>query len=435
MALLGAARPALVAALLLGGEAVAGRCPDVLIDEAFHLAFPVAEMVRTRAMALGRTERPEPPQPNRFSHRPRLSTPADRGVTTPNVDTLYSSAWLDLSAGPVTLSLPEGEGRYVSVAIMDMAGDHVALLHPAPGRQRRIVLRPPGAAPAAPGEDALAMPVVRGWAIARVFVRSADDLPAARAVQQAIRLEGPVPPAPAPAPPGAGPEAILARANGELAAGPAPPGLAGRLPALACTGLGQGADAWQRLPEGTRAQWAARAPQLEAILRLGFATEARAGNWHRAHPATGTASAPAEVRAAVALSGLGALPAAEVLYFRTDRDAAGHPLSGARRYRLTLPPDLPAEAFWSVTLYAVEPDGRLFLAANPLGRHALNSASTGLRREADGSVRLEIGRSAPADQANWLPAPAGPIALVVRLYRPTKAAAAGGFEPPAVIPD
>ena len=43
---------------------------------------------------------------NRFRHYARMSTPADTDIVTPNNDTPYSWAWLDLRAEPMVLSLP-----------------------------------------------------------------------------------------------------------------------------------------------------------------------------------------------------------------------------------------------------------------------------------------------------------------------------------------
>lgn len=43
---------------------------------------------------------------NRFRHYSRSATPDDKDIVTPNNDTPYSWAWLDLRAEPIVLSLP-----------------------------------------------------------------------------------------------------------------------------------------------------------------------------------------------------------------------------------------------------------------------------------------------------------------------------------------
>jgi hypothetical protein len=59
-----------------------------------------------------------------------------------------------------------------------------------------------------------------------------------------------------------------------------------------------------------------------------------------------------------------------------------------------------------------------FLYANSIGRHSIGDRTPGLARDADGGLSLSIGHEAPADMSNWLPAPAGPCYLVLRLYVP-----------------
>jgi len=68
--------------------------------------FPYYEMYRTRWNATVNEANPVRGKLNRFLHVPVLATPRSRAVTTPNTDTLYSSAWLDLStwAGATTAS-------------------------------------------------------------------------------------------------------------------------------------------------------------------------------------------------------------------------------------------------------------------------------------------------------------------------------------------
>jgi hypothetical protein len=67
-----------------------------------------------------------------------------------------------------------------------------------------------------------------------------------------------------------------------------------------------------------------------------------------------------------------------------------------------------------VTLY----DADRFLYRNTFGRHSIGDRTPGLKRDADGGLTLCLGHEAPADPSNWLPAPAGPCYVVVRLYVP-----------------
>jgi hypothetical protein len=99
----------------------------------------------------------------------------------------------------------------------------------------------------------------------------------------------------------------------------------------------------------------------------------------------------------------------------------------------TLP---PAKAFWSVTMYDTSYDGTAgYFVANPINRYLINSTTPGLVYGEDGSLTITIQHEQPqaeAEQANWLPAPAGPFYLVMRIYWPEQAALDGTWTPPPV---
>jgi hypothetical protein len=138
------------------------------------------------------------------------------------------------------------------------------------------------------------------------------------------------------------------------------------------------------------------------------------------------------IRAAVAMVGLGANLPADAIYPNTRVDDQGRALNGSHRYRLhfragELP---PVKAFWSVTAYGADD----FLIANPGKRHALGSRDA-LVFNPDGSLDLWLQASAPdpARQPNWLPvAPGLPFLLNARLYWPEPAALKGDWGMPAV---
>ncbi len=111
-------------------------------------------------------------------------------------------------------------------------------------------------------------------------------------------------------------------------------------------------------------------------------------------------------------------------------------LNGANRYKMRfaagqLP---PVNAFWSLTLYELPSS---LLSANKLNRYLINSPMLpNLKRDADGGLTLDIQSASPGteNEANWLPAPAGPFFLVMRLYWPKPAALDGQWKAPPVVP-
>jgi hypothetical protein len=148
------------------------------------------------------------------------------------------------------------------------------------------------------------------------------------------------------------------------------------------------------------------------------------------------------LRAAGAKAGIYGNDAAEAAYPMSREDATGAVLdTGKHDYTLTFPAGEmpPVNAFWSVTMY----DGKTqLLIENPINRYLINSPMLpGMKKNADGSLTLHIQKASPGKdkEANWLPAPDGPVYLVMRLYWPKTDAPSilpigkGTWKPPAVV--
>ncbi len=99
---------------------------------------------------------------------------------------------------------------------------------------------------------------------------------------------------------------------------------------------------------------------------------------------------------------------------------------------LSIPGSIPVDAFWSLTLYESDGEGRWYLYPNPMGRHAVNSTANDMEPEADGTIVLNVSNAQPEDRTNWLPAPDGRFLLVFRAYRPRARFIDGSFVLPAV---
>ena len=114
-------------------------------------------------------------------------------------------------------------------------------------------------------------------------------------------------------------------------------------------------------------------------------------------------------------------------------DGDNQPLDGERRHELRLPAPPPVDAFWSLTMYELPSS---LLSANPLNRYLLNSPMLPqFTRDADGGLTLIIQHESPGKdkEANWLPAPAGPFQMILRLYWPKDEALGGGWTPPKAV--
>ena len=135
-------------------------------------------------------------------------------------------------------------------------------------------------------------------------------------------------------------------------------------------------------------------------------------------------------RAAAAMMGIYGNDAAEALYPWTKTDGIGSALDGSKHnYTLTFAANNfpPVNAFWSVTMYDAK---NQLLVENHIDRYVISSAMSTLKKNADGSLTIYMQKDEPSadKQSNWLPAPNGPIYLVMRLYWPRTS------PPPSILP-
>ncbi|MDZ4693343.1 DUF1254 domain-containing protein [Terricaulis sp.] len=407
--------------------------------DAYYYAFPIYEMARTAWAAAGPTPQRPAHRFNTLQQRRTLTDHTGRNVTTPNNDTVYCSARLDLSNGPVLVSIPTVRDRYFSVAFMNAYTDNFAYVGTrATGGEGGPTLV---AGSSWRGEAPAGTRLIRSdtndvWMLARILVTGVEDLPAANAVQEQIRIiDAPAPTLPPVAPTNADDlENFLAVVNATLARASLADPVGSRARNFADVGLRPGdLDAWRSLNPAQQGRWRQAAAQGQATLRTGFTLRGETlSGWHYPPPGVGSQSGADDVRAAVALSGLAALEAEEATYARADTDSAGAPLNGAHRYTLTIPPNVPASAFWSLSMYQLEPDARLFFTENPINRFSIGDRTPGIARNADGSMTIAIQADAPTDTGNWLPAPRGPFVITFRAYLPQPAMLNHSWRLPAV---
>ncbi len=425
-------------------------------QEAFLYAFGPYEFVRsiqdlsgqrqaqdglftTDAIRAANPEWTDGPFLNRHIHSSQLADHTRRSVTTPNNDTLYTSAVLELSATPVELRLPDMGERYNSVALMDVFTDQFAHIGPREtGGEGGTywIMGPDDTSAAPPGVAVIRAPGNDVWLLARTFVSGQSDLAAAQSAQSGIIVrpvfpDRPVKPFASQVSDLGESENFVAVVNEALARNPDHPHTR-RAVNFADVGLGK--DATPGLV--ARFLWSLVTPQAEAAITEQVNRQLSANmGWSVPPDNIGYYGEDDRTRAAIALIGFGALRREDAIYYRMTQTEDGAVLDGTKSYQMILPPDVPAQAFWSIALYEPDETGRFFFYENPTGRHSLNSASEGLRDRADGRVVLSIGPNAPAGQeGNWLPTPRGPFAAFFRVYHPTADAIANGWMPPPITP-
>ncbi|WGS52688.1 DUF1254 domain-containing protein [Paraburkholderia sp. D15] len=429
---------------------------DKLIGAAYNYAFPLFKLSQYRWTALDTPDARTSTTLNRFAHARQIATPDDRWANSPIVDALYSTAWIDLSHGPVTLDTPDTGSRYYVLTLIDFysntffyAGHRTTGTAP----QRYYVVGPEWKGTPPAGVQLVRAPTNDLYVNLRVQVDGPADVPAANAIQDGFRItpltpnqsvaSGQTIDAPPRIRPSADtPQDFLAVVNQMLTLDPPPARDRALVEQYRRVGICGAQCSWDRLPADIQAAWTARYPQLEQAFLTTYLAAARAHGWIDYNPPGSKLGTDEQrdydLRALALAMGMGMLGVSreEANYWITFRDADATPLLGSRRYRLHLPPGgIPARAFWSVSLYAVDKDGQ-FLAANPIDRYQISSRTPGLRVNDDGSIDiwLQPQRPANAQAANWLPTPADGRAftLFARAYEPAGSVLSGTFRMPPV---
>ncbi|WP_255095230.1 DUF1254 domain-containing protein [Synechococcus sp. J7-Johnson] len=391
-------------------------------------------------------------------------TPKDTAIPTPNSDTPYSMIQADLRAEPVVFCVPEVEkGRYFSVQLADLYSfnyGYVGSRTTGNGAGCYLVAgpdwkgnKPEGIAKVFRSETQFSLLIFR----TQLF--NAADIGNVKKVQAGIRaeplsafLKQPAPPA-APVidfPPfvGQGPfqSDFAATLDFLLQFAPVVPEEKDLRARFASIGIGPGKTFnFKNLsPEHKAAVGLAMKQAYEAIQKRRDQIGKNINGWLVGSSFGDRAfyKGDYELRAAAALAGIYGNDAAEAMYPFAKTDNTGAVLDGSKhRYTLTFAKDQlpPVNSFWSVTMY----DGKTqLLIDNPINRYLINSPMLpAMKRNADGSLTLLIQKDSPGKgkEANWLPAPDGPIYMVMRLYWPKATPPSilppgkGSWKPPAVL--
>ena len=400
---------------------------------------------------------------NEIKNEARVFTYKDTAIVTPNSDTPYSFAWLDLRAEPIVLSVPEVEkDRYYAVQLEDgntfnygyigsrstgnEAGDYMVVGPDWQGETPKDIKKV---------FRSSTQFSVAGY---RTQLFGPDDIDNVKKVQAGYKVRtlssylGTAAPPPAPEIDFPKIDKDLMKAHFfeylDFALQFAPPGedekdIRAKLAQIG-VGAGESFD-FHELPLGHRLEVGLGMKQGDKKIDEYLVSYPKDVNgWKLASWFGDRAFFNGNwlLRAAGAKGGIYGNDAVEATYPLTRVDADGQTLDGSEaNYTLTFAKGEypPVNAFWSVTMY----DGKTqLLIKNPIDRYLINSPMLPeLKKNEDGSLTLYIQNESPgADkQSNWLPAPDGPIYLVMRLYWPKTEAPSvlppgeGSWQPPGVM--
>jgi hypothetical protein len=429
-----------------------------IAKEAYIYGYPMVDNLRVQYSYFTDKGNPEYKAPyNTLFNIPRVFTPEDKAIQTPNSDTPYSWIGLDLRAEPIVFTVPPiAGGRYWSLQLIDLYTHNFDYLG------SRTTGNDGGsymiAGPDWQGEEPAGITrVIRcetsiASAQFRTQLINPDDLENVKAIQKqyivkplSAFLGQPAPAAarvigfPKPLTPATQKTSLefFNLLNFYLQFCPTHPSEKKLLERFARLGIGAGQtfDAEKLTPETRQAiaqgmadAWAG----FDGVLKQVSAGKVTSGDLF------GTRDFLKNnylYRMTAAVLGIFGNTKQEAMYPAYYVDADGQKLDGAHRYTLRFAPGQlpPVNSFWSMTMY--EEPSKL-LVANPLNRYLLNSPMLPkFNLDADGGLTLRIQNESPGkdQEANWLPAPKGPFSMIMRLYWPKEDALDGKWTPPPVM--
>jgi hypothetical protein len=441
----------LILTLLLAGLLYAKREQILLGAEAYIFGYPLVIMDVTRANA-ALTIGPE----NHLRRAREFPDARFKDVVRPNVDTLYTSGFIDMAKGPWVFEMAANNERYEVMPFMDAWTNVFAALgtRSTGTAGRRFLLVGPGWQGQAPeGLTLLRSPTRMVWLIGRTQTNGAEDYATVHRLQDGITLrtlaawqagrtdqdEASAAWRPAtvkPIPPVAqmqtlSAEIFFTRLAMLLVNNPPTVADGPMMAKLARIGISPG-----RPPNwGVLDRWSVALGRWIADWKVAKELKKPHGlvrGWTTPPAVVGNYGTHYNTRAVVAMVGLGANLPADAIYPNTRVDANGQALNGSHRYRLhfkagELP---PVNAFWSVTAYGTDD----FFIDNPLHRYALGDRDP-LLFNPDGSLDLHVQAEPPEvnKRNNWLPVKASEAFLLnARLFWPKPAALNGAWGMPAV---
>jgi hypothetical protein len=411
-----------------------------LAIEAYIFGYPLVTMEMTRRV-MTNAEKPEGLRApmGQFASARDYPTAAFKDVTAPNADTLYSSAWLDLSNEPYILHVPDEHGRYYLMPMLEGWTNVFA----DPGTRTTgtgagdfAIVGPGWHGELPPGVEALRSSTDLVWVLGRTYCTGTpEDYEAVHAIQNDYKLVPlsawgkPYTPPPSKVDSSIDMKtpvrdqvermdavsfftllATLMKQN---------PPYAEDAPVLARfkrIGLDPGQDfdpSKIKSAPGVQDVPKLAVQRIEGHFQSGGED---LNGWVFVKPG-GRYGTDYLQRAFVTRVGLGCNLTDDAVYPSTLIDASGDKLDGANKYVMRFPKGQmpPVRGFWSLTMY----NAQYFFVTNSLNRYTL-SARNALKADPDGTIALFIQASSPGPEkeANWLPAPNGRFVLMLRLYWP-----------------
>ena len=403
------------------------------VEDAYVYAFPLVLMDATETSATNTEEAFTEKAPvNQFIHSAALADAQFRTVVTPNVDTIYSQVWYDLSEEPMVYELPETD-RFCKVQVLDGWTNTAAVLDKA-GAYAITLSTWDGKLPE--GVTRIDVPTSMAWSITRIVLSGEEDLPNVHAIQEKMKLmplsdyisgDTYEPPKgsyseendyiPVDKVLSMDPITFFNKANELMVKNSPAAADKEMLEKIAAVNIGPGMEFDTSVLTGDVAEnWKTMLTEIQLkLIKEGQKFSKKLGQWDYFGEPIGDFNTEYAYRALVALAGLGANTVEVALYPKIEQDADGNTFTGEKSYILHFEsyPQVLEGGFWSVTAYGDDD----FLIDNPIDRYCINDRS-GLKVNDDGSVDVILSKDAPEDTTNWLPVGDGGFHLYMRIYTP-----------------
>jgi len=388
---------------------------------------------------------------NRYRHYARMNTPADKDIVTPNNDTPYSWAWLDLRAEPIVLSLPAVPApRYYVNQWFDLYTHNFAYTGVrATGRNAgHYLFAGPNWKGPVPKSITKVFRAETDFVgtLTRTQLNGADDIAAMQAVQAQFNLtplsQFAGTPAPKPAPPVDWPApddkkmagiGFVSYLNVLLPFMPTVPSEKATMTRFAKIGIGAGKpfDA-SKLDPAIRAAMEQGVADAERELKDKALAVTSSKELFGSRQELGKDYVmQRNLGANVGIYGNTKI---EAVYGAYQTGPDGRPLDGTKKWVLRYPAGQlpPVNLFWSLTMYNLP---QRLLVENPINRYSIGDRTPGLKMGKDGSLEIYLQNESPgADkESNWLPTPKGPFFMVSRMYGPKQPLIDGTWKDPPLV--
>ncbi len=450
-----------IAPLLAAAPAAATVSTTQAAQDAYVYGIPIMEFLRTARQQTSVTvpDQHSDAPVNQLGNARTLSNATEHVIVQPNNDTPYTMGHVNLAGGPLVLHVPAVPNhRYYSFEFMDPYTNvyaYVGTRATGDGAGNFLIVGPRWHGRVPHGLRVIRSPYQLTWLAGRTLAYGPSDLPEVHRIQNGyqlvplgayervgLRYRPPRPrhivttPTRYAEPTGL---AFFDRLGDALKQSPPPARDHAILSELATIGVGPGRHpSSEHLPAATVAALQAAVaggPAAMVALKTQVAAPSVLANdgWFVPPPDIAAYGTDYKLRAVVAINGLAANRPVEAMYIVGVMDSTHAYLNGSHTYTIHFPAGQlpPARYFWSLTMY----DSSFYLVANPLNRYEIGNRTAGLHYNADGSLDIYLGATAPpGHESNWLPSPAsGQFQVTLRLYGPEASALHRTYHYPPIV--